>query len=84
MHCNGCARGWEIKGCGGRRNLKRVGGCMDGLNENIFFHAKKKTSSIKCKIKTEGGRLRKARQPVVEGAPASRCKAMSEFMQTNE
>lgn len=21
MHCNGCARGWEIKGCGGRRNV---------------------------------------------------------------
>lgn len=60
------------------------GECMDGLNENIFFHARKKTSSIKCKIKTEGGRLQKARQPVVEGAPASRCKAMSEFMQTNE
>lgn len=45
---------------------------------------KRKTSSIKCKIKTEGGHLQKAEQPVVEGAPASRCVAMGEFLQTND
>lgn len=86
MHCNGCARGWEIKGCGGRRNLKKGGegdAWMD-WTKTFSFTREKKTSSIKCKIKTEGGRLQKARQPAVEGAPASRCKAMSEFMQTNE
>lgn len=60
---------------------------MDGLKENIFFHVrgkKKKQSSIKCQIKTEGGCLRKAKQPAVEGAPASRCESASEFMQTND
>lgn len=58
---------------------------MDGLNENIFFHVRgKKTSSIKCQIRTEGGCLQKAELPVVEGAPASRCESPSEFMQTND
>lgn len=59
---------------------------MHGWIERKHFLSceNKKTSSIKCKIKTEGGRLQKGRQPVVEGAPASRCKAMSEFMQTDD
>lgn len=58
---------------------------MDGLNKNIFFYVRgKKESSIKCQIKTEGGRPRKAKQPVVEGAPASRCESASEFMHTND
>lgn len=29
----------------------------------------RKKSSIKCQIKTEGGRLQRAEQPAVEGAP---------------
>lgn len=51
--------------------------------KTFFFHAKEK-SSIKCKIKTEGGCPYKAEQPVVERAPGSRCQPPSEIMQTSD